>query len=73
MSETVRAKFVCTKREWPGGVELKPVYSDDPEHENKKFWDATPSGELKMYINNPQAIGFFEVGHEYYLDFTKAT
>lgn len=51
-------------------VKLSPVYSDDPESENKKFWDATPSGELTMRINNPAAADFFELGREYYLDFT---
>ena len=47
------------------------VYADDPEHENKKFWDATPGGELSMYVSNPDGW-IFEEGKEYYLDFTEA-
>ena len=72
MSKTVRAKFQCVMREANGGVKLRAVYSDDPEHENKKFWDATPSGELEMHITNNDAAEFFELGAEYYLDFTRA-
>lgn len=72
MSETVRAKFQVTKREAGGGVTLEAVYSSDENHENKAFWEATPSGKLEMWINVPDAASFFELGEEYYLDFTKA-
>jgi hypothetical protein len=54
-------------------IRLTPVYSDDPTSENKKYWDATPSGELTMCITNPGAFGQFEEGNEYYLDITLAT
>lgn len=70
--DSVRAKFRCVRREYPGGVKLSAVYSEDPEHENKKFWDATPSADLEMWISNPRAAEFFELGAEYYLDFTPA-
>lgn len=53
-------------------ITLKPVYSTDPAHENKTFWDATPSGELKMTINNAVAAEFFQPGTEYYIDFSEA-
>lgn len=72
MSKTVRAKFQCVKKELPGGIKLSAVYSEDPEHENKKFWDATPSGNLEMWVTNRDAADFFELGAEYYLDFTPA-
>jgi hypothetical protein len=77
----VRAKFfVSTLQPSQGGskggqVKLSPVYSADPEHENKAFWDATPSGEVTMYINNPVAFKFFMdhgLGSEFYVDFTPA-
>jgi len=32
----------------------------------------TPNGSLKMTINNPECFDKFEVGKEYYLDFTAA-
>jgi hypothetical protein len=71
---SVRAKFkVVTKDPGDrGAVLLTPVYSTDPNHENKTFWDATPSGEVKMWISNPTAFSQFELGAEYYIDFTKA-
>lgn len=71
----VRAKFYVsnvTPWGWGGGeVFLVPVYSEDPNHENKSFWDATPSGEIRMGINNQKAFDQFELGKEYYIDFTK--
>lgn len=53
-------------------ITFKPVYSTDPNHENKQFWDATPQGDLNMTINNPAAAEFFEPGKEYYLDFQRS-
>lgn len=50
---------------------FRPVYpNDDPNHENSKFWQATPSGELKLQTVNPEAWNQFVFGKEYYLDFT---
>ena len=77
----VRAKFWCIEvtqfsggigRE-PSGVRYKfsPVYSNDPSHENKRFWDATPNGTLEMTVKN-EAAQIFELGREYYIDFTPA-
>ena len=77
----VRAKFYVTTLEpWfqqgkrgGGNVKLRPVYSQNPEHENKKFWDATPNGDITLGINNPDAFEFFynlAIGHEFYVDFT---
>ena len=76
MSEkTVRAKFKVDKlSDYAYGgkeVEMSPVFSNDPEHENKAFWDATPNGNLKMIVNN-NSLDDFKPGDEYYLDFTKA-
>lgn len=76
----IRAKFVCTEvvytesngKRTSETVRMRPVYSDDPKSENKAWCDATPSGTFEMMINNPAAIGKFEKGKEYYLDFTPA-
>lgn len=51
-------------------VTLTPVYSDDPNSENRAFWEATPSGQLQMWISNRAVFGYFIVGQEYYLDLT---
>lgn len=69
-----RAKFKVESKDTgtSGNVRLTPVYSDDPKHENKAFWDATPSGKIEMWINNPGGFATFEVGKEYYVDFTPA-
>lgn len=79
----VRAKFIVNRveRSFYGygdnkkeisTVVLTPVSSQDPESENKKFWEATPSGEVKLGTINQAAADYFELGEEYYLDFTKA-
>ena len=51
-------------------LNFTPVSGD--EGENKQFWDATPSGSLQLGVVNPEAWEHFELGGEYYLDFTKA-
>lgn len=49
--------------------EFTPVYSDDPESENKKFWEATPSGKITLDTVNPEVLKEFDIGREYYIDF----
>ena len=54
-------------------IVLSPVYANgDPEHENSKFWQASPSGEIKLGTINPAAWEAFELNGEYYIDFTRA-
>jgi hypothetical protein len=54
-------------------VVLSPVYGNgDPNHENSKFWAYTPSGQVRLGTVNGDAASYFELGKEYYLDFTKA-
>ena len=72
--QTIRCKFICSSvkenylvsgSNWE--YEFYAVYSGSEE--NKKFWKATPSGNLKFgSMNGP----FFQVGSEYYLDISKA-
>ena len=74
---TVRAKFKVTeiKRHHYGDKEMQticmsPVYSGDEGSENRKFWDATPDGSLELGCINLAAARRFDLGAEYYLDFT---
>lgn len=75
MSGSVRAKFyvdrILTGEGVNPTVELRAVTQ---EHcaENETFWKYTPSGYLQMSITNPDAMGLFEQGKQYYLDFTPA-
>ena len=61
---------------WQEGIvaslEFQAVSSNDPNSENKKFWDATPSGKIELNLVNPEAIKLFTIGKEYYVDFTEA-
>lgn len=54
-------------------IEMSPVYGNgDPDHENTKFWNATPTGKLELGCLNLAASEQFELGKEYYIDFTPA-
>lgn len=53
-------------------VVMSPVYSQDPESENRKFWDSSPSGKLELGCANLAAAEMFELGREYYIDFSQA-
>ncbi|MBN3811691.1 hypothetical protein G3N97_21700 [Paraburkholderia sp. Ac-20347] len=77
---TVRAKFKVTsttqREHWDSQkghiheIELAPVVSGSPE--NEKFYAATPCGAVKLQTVNHEAGTQFELGGEYYLDFTRA-
>jgi hypothetical protein len=54
-------------------IVMQPVYGNgDPEHENTKFWQASPSGEIRLGTISPAAWEQFELGGEFYIDFTRA-
>jgi hypothetical protein len=46
-------------------VHMRPVFGNgDPNHENTKFWEASPSGGLTLGTINPEAWQQFELGKE---------
>jgi hypothetical protein len=52
-------------------LKFSPVYANnDPKHENSLFWRASPGGKVEMNCVNPEAWKQFELGKEYYLDFS---
>lgn len=69
---SVRAKFKVTQKTLGLNgyqvIQLNPTYSQDPESENKLFWDATPGGKIEMNVSKNGDL--FELGKEYYVDFT---
>lgn len=46
------------------------VHGNTPE--NEKFFASTPSGTIELGVINPEAAQQFELGKEYYIDFTPA-
>lgn len=70
-----RLKVICnelTKRvHWDkskgflGGVKLSPVSSGSDE--NKRFFEATPTGSMEFGTVNQDALAEFEPGAEYYV------
>jgi len=72
---TTRAKFRCTSVTDYGAykaVQLNAVCKDGTM-ENDTFSKYTPTGEIKMNIDNPAAAVVFKPGAEYYVDFSEAT
>lgn len=62
---------------WKQGVvasiHAHPVYGNgDPNHENTKFWQASPNGSLMLGTVNEAAVAQFKLGGEVYVDFTPA-
>jgi hypothetical protein len=52
-------------------VTMSPVYANgDPNHENSKFWNATPTGQLQFNTVNLEAVEGLELGAEYFIDIT---
>lgn len=79
---TVRAKFMLiSSTESRYGVQqqapiartlkFQPQY-DTSIPEDQRFAKATPSGFIEMYVDNPAALEQFELGKQYYIDFTPA-
>lgn len=70
---TVRAKLHLkseTTYEW-GGKKLAFETRYDPSiPEDVRFQKATPTGEIHMHIDNPLALSQFELGKDYYVDFS---
>jgi len=76
---TVRAKFkvqsIMTTGRWNGPglmgtVKLNPVSGNSEE--NKRFYEATPSGSIELGTINEDALRQFAIGQEFYVDFTPA-
>jgi hypothetical protein len=69
----IRAKFKVNSVTPQGGdpehtsINLMAVYSDDPNHENAKYWKYTPSGNLMMTVLS-HVVADFKEGQEYYID-----
>lgn len=79
----VRAKFRCdakTERSYSKNADGTPIIQKDIElnpvmggsEENKAFWKASPSGKITLGCANLPAADLFEIGKEYYIDFTPA-
>lgn len=77
--DKVRCKFICQdvrkafsrgndgEKRFVHTARFTPVYSGSEE--NKRFFSATPSGQLEIGTYLPDC---FEPGREYYLDITLA-
>ncbi len=76
LTETVQCKFLVnqiTESRHHMSYHLGAVYSNDPNHPNHKFWEATPNGELTITVSKEKIPGrILQLGSEYFLDLTLA-
>lgn len=79
LMSNVRAKFkvisITRQAGWNGAkevhtVKLSPVSSGSDE--NKAFYAATPGGSIDLSVVNEEVGREFDIGAEFYVDFTKA-
>lgn len=76
-NKVVRAKFKVNsyetnlqKNEECRTVKLSAV--SDGSEENKRFFKFTPNGQITIGLLTPEAWQQFELGKEYYVDFSPA-
>ncbi|MFW6027562.1 MAG: hypothetical protein ACOC91_02020 [bacterium] len=73
---TVRAKLCLTEIVEHAGTGAKTLkfqaQYDDSIPEDRRFSQATPSGHVELYVDNPSALERFRLGESYYVDFTPA-
>lgn len=50
-------------------VRFNAAYENRPDHPNYAFWKATPTAQMEMTINNPDAFDYFKQGKKYLLTF----
>lgn len=68
--ESGRSKWAPTEMR---SIKMSPVYGNgDPNHENTKFWQASPIGQFTLGTVNLEASEQFELGKEYYIDIESA-
>lgn len=70
----IRAKFivdsVAKTRFSHNTIRLTPVTNGSEE--NKNFYTWTPAGSIELSVVSDDTASKFEVGKEYYVDFTQA-
>lgn len=77
MNMTIRAKFTLQSAKSYGGesreLEFYTQY-DSTIPEDQRFAKATPNGSMKILVDNPIALAFFEgkIGKTFYLDMVEA-
>ncbi len=76
----VRAKFkvnsITRQGGWNGNKEVQTISLvpvTNGSEENAKFYAATPGGKIELSVVNQEVGSQFDIGDEFYIDFTKAT
>jgi len=60
-----------TVDEYNDNVEFQAVYGGTTNAEDNTYASATPSGSMKLCVNNVAVRGWFKPGRSYYVDITE--
>jgi hypothetical protein len=77
---TVRARLKLSEiretkwqKDYPGSKTVRfTAQYDSSIEEQRRFQKATPSGFIELQIDNEAALAQFELGADYYVDFSPA-
>lgn len=75
MSQRMRAKMSIqsvTRNGYSEIVEMNAVYGGSTNDEDNSFAKSTPSGSIKLQIDNKALHGAFNPGDTFYVDFIPA-
>lgn len=73
IEDNMRCKVFCSyKQPVNDGVHLHFTPVVDGSEENKEFFRYTPGGQFMLYTVNLAVAEKYEVGKQYYVDFTEA-
>lgn len=73
MSKAMRAKMSIqsvTRNGYSEIVEMNAVYGGSSNKEDNTFAAATPSGSIRLQIDNKELHGVYNPGDTFYVDFT---
>lgn len=73
MSKPMRAKMsvqTVTRNGYSEIVEMSAVYGGATNNEDNSFAKSTPSGSVKLQIDNKELHGAYNPGDTFYVDFT---
>lgn len=67
----IRAKFMVsaiTEHAWGTTMVKLETRYDESIPEDQRLYDATPSGNFEMMVNNPKALEQLKLGEFFYID-----
>ncbi len=70
----VKAKMLCTvaDKNEAGHIAVRFMAVTGESPEDNTYAQATPAGDMYLYVNNENVIEFFKAGEKFFVTITKA-